>query len=168
MSATELTAAADQIAFAREYTLRFLQDVGPDEWFRQPPGGVTHLAWQLGHLAMAEYRMTMELVRGRVPADDAFISEDFVKTFSRNSVPDPDPARYPPVTEIRAVFDRVHARALEELADLDPAALAEPPVKPHSIAKTKLRCLFWAGQHELVHAGQIALLRRLLGRPPLW
>jgi uncharacterized damage-inducible protein DinB len=36
------------------------------------------------------------------------------------------------------------------------------------LAQTKRASLLWCAQHELVHAGQIGLLRRLLGYPPLW
>jgi uncharacterized damage-inducible protein DinB len=34
--------------------------------------------------------------------------------------------------------------------------------------RTKLEALFWCSQHELIHAGQIALLRRLIGKEPQW
>ena len=36
------------------------------------------------------------------------------------------------------------------------------------IAQTKLQVLHWCANHELVHAGQIALLRRLFGQKPIW
>ena len=41
----------------------------PAEWFRQPTEGVTHIAWQVGHLALAEYWLTLERIRGRRPDD---------------------------------------------------------------------------------------------------
>ena len=44
---------------ARDYTNNLLADVAEDEWFRMPTEGVTHLAWQLGHLAIAQYRLMM-------------------------------------------------------------------------------------------------------------
>ena len=34
--------------------------------------------------------------------------------------------------------------------------------------KTKIDTLRWCGDHELIHAGQIGLLRRLLGHKPVW
>ena len=33
---------------------------------------------------------------------------------------------------------------------------------------TKLRALLWCARHEMLHAGQIGLLRRHLGYPPMW
>ena len=34
---------------------------------------------------------------------------------------------------------------------------------PHQFATTKLRALLWCAQHEMLHAGQIGMLRRYLG-----
>ena len=43
-----------------------------------------------------------------------------------------------------------------------------PPHKPHRLFHTRLGSLLWCSRHEMVHAGQIALLRRMIGRKPLW
>jgi hypothetical protein len=55
-----------------------------------------------------------------------------------------------------------------ELQSLDPAMLDEPCERVHRIANTRLRSIQWCSQHELIHAGQIGLLRRLLGQEPQW
>lgn len=166
MSSVQL--AMEQIAFARRYALRLIEASEPGDWFRLPPGGVTHIAWQVGHLAMAEYRLCLERLRGRQPGDERIIAEDFLLLFGKNSTPVADLGLYPTAEEIRAALDRVHQQVLAELPHYDDAELAEPPLRPHSIATTKLDCLFWCGQHEMMHAGQIGLLRRLLGAAPLW
>ncbi len=54
---TRLQVAIEQIVFARNYTIGLLDQTPPAKWFRQPPGGVSHVAWQVGHLAFAEYRL---------------------------------------------------------------------------------------------------------------
>jgi uncharacterized damage-inducible protein DinB len=41
-------------------------------------------------------------------------------------------------------------------------------VTSHALVRTKYQALAWCAQHEVVHAGQIGLLRRLLGHPPVW
>jgi hypothetical protein len=160
--------AVDQILFARRYTLGLLDGVPEAEWFRMPAEGVTHVAWQVGHLAMAEYRLCFELLRGRRAEDSELISDDFLRLFSRNSVPEADPAKYPAPAAIRAVFDRVHERTLAELKDFPEAELSAPPTRTHRLAKTKLESLFWCAHHEMLHAGQLGLLRRLFGRAPQW
>src|SRR6516225_3783300 len=118
---SRLQTALDLIVFARRYTIGLLDSVPEAEWFRMPAEGVTHVAWQVGHLAMGQYRLTMELLRGRRPDDGELISDDFLRLFSRNSVPDANPATYPAPAAIRAVFDRVHERVLAELKDFPEA-----------------------------------------------
>ena len=165
---SRLSLALDQIAFARKYTVRLLESIDPGDWFRQPAEGVSHIAWQTGHLAMAEYRLAVERMRGRRPEDEALISDAFLVQFGRDSVPNPDAAKYPSPADIRRKLDRVHEQALRELREVAEAELDQPPLKPHPLFSTKLGSLFWCAQHEMVHAGQIGLLRRLLGHRPLW
>ncbi len=168
MPSAEIARLREQMAFARGYSTRLLDTVPLSDWFRQPAEGVTHVAWQVGHLTLAQYRLGLERIRGRLPADDALVSETFLAHFGRESAPRPDPSAYPPPEVIRATFDRVHEQALREWAVWEDADLAAPPLKPHAIARTKLASLAWCVQHELIHAGQIGLLRRLLGQHPLW
>ena len=81
---------------------------------------------------------------------------------------EPDPAKNPPVAEIRAVFDRVHERLLAELPGFPDADLDGPILVPHRLCKTKIECVWWCSAHEMLHAGQIGLLRRLFGHAPMW
>lgn len=165
---SRLQLAIEQIVFARNYTIRLLDHTKPDDWFRQPTGGVSHIAWQVGHLAFAEYRMALERIRGSLPHDAVWISDEFLRLFGRDSVPVSDPTKYPSQKEIRAVFDVVHQQTMAEFPNLAEDELDQPPLKPHFLAKTKLWSLLWCAQHEMLHAGQIGLLRRQLGHPAIW
>jgi uncharacterized damage-inducible protein DinB len=158
----------EQIVFARGYTTKLIDHVPTEEWFRQPTEGVSHVAWQVGHLAVAQYRLALERVRGRRPGDEELISDAFVAHFGRTSVPDPNSSRNPTAAEIRATFVRVHQQVLDELLDLRDATLDEPVSTPHRAFTNKRGALQWCANHEMMHAGQIGLLRRLLGHPPLW
>src|SRR5207302_11388461 len=102
------------------------------------------------------------------PRDDGLFSVDFKRLFGANSVPDTDAANYLAPAEIRAVLDRVHEQVLRELPGLNEAELDQPVPHPHPFAKTKLLALLWCAHHEMLHAGQIGLLRRHLGYPPMW
>jgi hypothetical protein len=163
-----LPLAIEQIVFARNYTIGLLDQTPTAEWLRQPPGGVSHVGWQVGHLAYAEYRLALWRIRGPQPHDEGLFSQEFVRLFGPKSVPDPDPSVYPAPAEIRAVLDRVHEQVLRELSDLAEAELDQPVPHPHPFAKTKWLALLWCAQHEMLHAGQIGLLRRQLGHSPLW
>jgi len=156
------------IRFARDYTLRLIDAVSPADWFRVPPAGVTHVGWQVGHLAFAQYRLVLERVRGVRPEDADVLPPAYIPLFGRDSVADPDPANYPSPEAIRGVFDAVYARVLADLPGVSDAVLDDPPHSAHMLCKTKLECLHWCSHHEMLHAGQIGLLRRQLGQKPLW
>jgi uncharacterized damage-inducible protein DinB len=165
---TRLEFAIERIRQAREYTLPMLEGIGPDDWFRQPAEGVTHLAWQVGHIAMAQYRLALERLRGERPEDAAIISPEQIVVWFKGSTPDPDPAKNPTPDETLQVFHRVYDQVMKELPTFTEAQLDETIVKPHRLFTQKYDSLIWCSQHEFIHAGQIGLVRRLLGRAPLW
>jgi uncharacterized damage-inducible protein DinB len=165
---TRLDIALDLIRQTRDYTVRMLETIDPADWFRQPHEGVTHVAWQVGHLAMAEHALCLVRTRGPRPDDEQLIPASFLKQFGRESAPDPDPTKYPSTSEIRDIFDRVHRQVLSDLAGLSDTALDESTLKPHPLFTTKLGALLWCPRHEMSHVGQIGLLRRLMGHAPLW
>jgi len=166
-SANRLESAIDRIRFSRLYTGRFLSGLTDEEWFWCPGEFTTHIAWQVGHIAVAQYNLCLRRVRGRTPADEAIVSDSFIEAFKLGSQPAASPADNPPLCEIRRVFDAVHQQVLDELATRNEAELDVPVEQPHPVFKTKLEAVEYAPPHELVHAGQIALLRRLMGKPAL-
>jgi hypothetical protein len=167
MNSPRVPLLVDQIRFAREYTLGLLKDFHDDEWFAMP-GGVTHVAWQTGHLAFAQYRLGLDRIRGEQPDDAQLISPHELTIFGRDSRPDPDPTVYPSPGEILATLARVHEAVIAECSRLDDTELDLPILKPHRLFTTKLGALSWCPMHEMTHAGQLGLLRRLLGRKPQW
>ncbi len=164
---TSLEEAIQQIQFARDYTLSLIGDVKPEDWFRQPVEGVTHIAWQVGHLAMAQYGLCLFRLRGRQSSDLDLMSSTFRKRFSKGTTPTSDSAVYPSTDEIRGVFDAVHAQAMKELPLTPSDVLQEPIDMPWAVTPTKLGGLIFCACHEMMHAGQIGLLRRLLGYEPV-
>lgn len=166
---SRLDLVVGQIARVRKYTVRLLENVDPADWFRQPSGGVSHVAWQAGHIAVANHRLALERIRGSRPEDKELIAPDYPRHFGRESVPNPDPSHNPTPAEILATLARVHQETLEELRGLPEQALDQAAFPPrHPLFDTKLGALLWCAQHEMLHAGQIGLLRRFLGYPPLW
>lgn len=162
-----LSLAIQQIEFSRNYTLTLLNGVNEEDWFRQPTEDVTHLAWQVGHLAMAEYMLTMVRMRGKRPEDEELISKKFVRLFLKGSTPEADATKYPAPEEILRVFHAVHQQALAELPNTPAEELNVQVPEPHAVFDTKLGSLFFCASHEMLHAGQIGLLRRLLGKAPV-
>ncbi len=167
MTSSRLELAIGQIQFAREYTHSLISDLEPAGWFRQPSEGASHLAWQIGHLAMAQYGLCLFRMRGRADVDLELMSSSFRKKFSKGTTPDPDPAKNPSPEEIRGVFDRVYQQAMLELPTFSDSILDEPVEMPYAAIATKFGGLLFCSHHEMLHAGQIGLLRRLLGKVPV-
>ncbi len=162
-----LEAVIDRLRRSRIYTRQFLTDLTPDEWFWSPPVFTTHIAWQVGHLAVAQYNLCLRRLRGRTVEDEALISDAFIDAFKLGSKPVTGAKNNLPLEEIQRVFADVHEQVLAELPLVDNAELDAPVDPPHPAFKTKLGAIDYSPQHELVHAGQIAMLRRLMGKPPL-
>jgi hypothetical protein len=159
--------ALAQIEAARDYTLELLASIPTEQWFTMPEGCPTHVAWQVGHLAMAEYGLCLFRQRGRQPDDLHLMPGNFRKLFSRQSQPTPLASDYPPPADILATLHRVHARVRQELPQFTEAELRQPAEPPHAVEPTRLGSLFFCAHHEMLHGGQIGLLRRMLGLAPI-
>ena len=163
----KLQMAIDQIAAARAYTLTLLEDIDHDHWFHQADPTPTHIAWQVGHLAMAQYGLLLFRQRGRSMDDSSLMSSSFRKKFSRGTTVSRDPEFYPPVTDILNVFHAIYDQSMSELVEYPLDQLNDPVDDPYAAYPTKLGCLLFCVHHEMLHAGQIGLLRRLLAKDPI-
>jgi len=163
----QLEVAVRQIEFARAYTLELISDVPHEDWFRMPEGATTHIGWQVAHLAIAEYGLCLFRQRDRRAEDAELMAGRYRKAYSKGSTPEAGPDNNASPEEILATLDRVHQQALLEMAEIPDRQLAQPVEMPFLGYPTKLGALLFCSHHEFLHAGQIGLLRRLLGKPPL-
>ena len=164
-----LEIAVRQIEFGRRYTLSLLEDLTPDEWYWMPKSEnyASHIAWQAGHIAMAQYGLTLFRQRGRGDDDASLMSGKFRKLFMRGTVAKPGPELNPTPEEILNVLNNVHKQMLVEISSFDGDGLDEVIDAPHAAFDTKYGAILFASHHEMLHAGQIGMLRRLMGKDPL-
>ena len=168
-----LETAIRRIEFVRKYTMTLLEDLEPDDWFWMPSGTSTgdfktHIAWQVGHIAMSEYGLTLFQQRGRNrEVDSGLMSSKFRKLFMRGTDPSQDIENHPSPDEILTVLDNVHQQMRTEIVTYDGDALDQELGPPTSSYATRYGALLFAGDHEMLHAGQIGILRRLMGKAPL-
>lgn len=166
-AAVMLRAATGQIQFARQYTRELLEATPAERWFEIPGGFSSNIAWQVGHLAVSQYGLLMFRIRGRDPGDLELIPGKFRKRYARGSAPSADRAGQLPAAELFERLERVHQRALAELAGVAPEVLLEPVEMPYAAYPNKLGAVLFCPLHEHIHAGQIGMLRRGLGLEPL-
>lgn len=155
----------DRLTVARRWTLNLVEDIEPERWFDMPPSGTGHVAWQLGHLAASQ----LVLIHNRCfdkPFTDS-MRDDVRHLFARGSTPVAGSGGYPPMADIRAMFDRIQNEAIALISTLSDAELESPAGDPHPLFSTKAGAIGTAALHETFHAGQIAMLRRHFGKAPL-
>lgn len=163
-----LSIAIRHIEFARKYSFSLLNDLEEDDWFWSPDQFTTHIAWQAGHLAMSQYGLTLFRQRGRnLEVDSKLMSSKFRKLFMRGTQPVADREAYPAPVEILEVLGRVHEQMQKEIVTFDGEQLDQAIDPPHAGFATRYGALLFAGDHEMIHAGQIGMLRRLMGKEPL-
>jgi len=159
--------AIERMRFVQLLLHQYCDELTDDEWFWQPTEGVTHIGWQIAHVAVSHYGLTMKRVRGERPEDAEFLPEAMMQTYGRGSNPNPDPAANLPPKEILLCMDRVIEASVKDLADATDEQLEVAVDPPHPAFRTKLEAVEFSPQHSMLHAGQIALLRRLMGKAPL-
>jgi hypothetical protein len=139
----------------------YLGDITAQEMLVRPAPDANHLAWQLGHLISAEYRLVEAAAPGSVPALPAGFAERHTKDTSASD----NAADFLSKDDYLKVAKTVRAstlRALEGLSDADldkPVTGRVPP-----FVKRAGDCFVTIGTHWVMHSGQWVVLRRKLGR----
>ncbi len=162
-----LDSALNQFQSARKYTLALIEGLEPDQWFWMPKPPVSNVAWQIGHLAVAQYGLMLFRQRGRQTEDAELMSSEFRKLFSKGSSPPADSKAYPRPDEILAALHRVNDQVIRETVSFKPDSMDDSTEPPHAGPATRLGSLLFAAHHEMLHSGQIGMLRRMMGLNPL-
>ena len=157
---------AEQLDGSRDWTLRLIADLKGDDWTFQPSPGLAHPLWLCGHLASSENLLIQVRCLGeKGPLDPAF-AEHFPIGGPVQSAREHD---YPPVQVVLDTMKSVHEQTLRAVRGMSDALLAEPAFAadgktPHPHYRDKAGVVAHCSRHEGFHAGQIATIRRLLGK----
>lgn len=149
---------------ARGYALDMLSHADESLWFRQPAENINHIAWQVGHITIAQYGLCLKRIRGYRADDETLLPvEEYGRLFGKGSIPQPSEHNYPTPHELRRAMDNVHQQVMQETKDLTEDILQQSAGPEHPMFTTKEGALRFSAKHEMLHVGQIGLLRRLLG-----
>ncbi len=156
---------ADQIRRTREWTILLLVDLAGDDWTWQPFPGAQHALWICGHVASAQQQLVFGRCLGQEDLDSEFMDHFAIggpiKSAEEHDWPSPD--------VVRRQMDKVQSQTEEAVVGLSDSFLAEPAFGkggvPHPHYDTKLGAIGHVVRHEAFHAGQLAMLRRLRGKP---
>jgi hypothetical protein len=143
----------------------YLEDLTDEELFVRPVEGANHIAWQLGHAIAAERQLIEMVCPGSMPPLPAGFAEKHTTETSKLD----DPAAFCSKQEYLRLMDEQHEGMLRALAKLSDAELEKPTPEAMQKFAPNVGVMFSAqGMHWMMHAGQWAVVRRKLGRPPLF
>ena len=151
----------------RRYTLELLHGLDEDDWYRMPDGCPTHIAWQVGHITYAQLGVALVRSRGPAPGDADVLPAEYETLFGKGTTPQPDRSHYPSVESLRETMQRVNHYVLEQLKAQPEEFFQQPPAVEFLGMKTRGEVIRFCALHEMLHNGQIGLVRRMLGEPPL-
>lgn len=166
MSHARIDKAVYHMTMVRGMLKNYLSDLSPDEWLRMPCGGVTHITWQVGHIAAAQYGLCLARARGVRDEDEELMPAAMRTRYGRGSTPAPDPEANDSPDALLRALDAVAGQAAAELSTFSDSELDILLEDPHPTFSTKLGAVEFCPSHELMHIGQVILLRRFLGRQP--
>lgn len=140
---------------------RYVADLNPQEYLHRPTGNANCAAWIIGHLTVSE-RNGLKRLGAPLPE----LPDGFQHRFSReDGCPQAD--EFGDVTKLMPLFDEHRNRLIAAVKSATAEQLDQPLEKPHPLFNTVGEFLGFYALHGAMHAGQITMIRRSLGRPPL-
>ena len=157
--------ANETIAFAlttaQSLLKRYVADLTPDEYLHRPAPKANCTAWLIGHLTLSD-RAVLKRLGAPLPE----LPEGFEHRFSRDEGC-PQAAEFGDVSKLMSLFDEHRSRLVATIRAAPPELLDKPLDKPHPMFSNVGEVATFIALHGAMHAGQITIIRRSLGRPPI-
>lgn len=143
----------------------YLEDLTDADLLLRPSEKMNHIAWQLGHLIHSEHFHVTEVFPGSMPA----LPEGFQNLHTRETAGSNNPHDFKSKSEYLRLMQEQRRGTLALLATLSDEQLMQPAPESIQYFGPTIGCIF-AGEatHWMMHAGQWAVVRRQLGKPPLF
>jgi hypothetical protein len=140
----------------------YLSDLTDEELMRRPCPGCNHINWQLGHLIASENHH----VASHSPKFVKPLPQGFKEKYAKETVGSDDASQFCTKAELLQLAAEQRSATLAALDAMSEADLDKPSGIEY--APTIGALLSMEGSHWLMHAGQWAVVRRELGRAPLF
>lgn len=143
----------------------YLEDLSDADLLVRPCAGANHIAWQLGHTIVSEHQLVEMVCPGKMPP----LPSGFAEKHSPETAKLDDPQAFCTKAEYLQQYSVQRAGTLATAGALSEEQLAAPaPEKIRMFAATVAAVFANQSSHWMMHAGQWAVVRRKLGRPPLF
>lgn len=154
----------NQLRQARDFSEKLLTDFRtPQEWTHQLYPGANHALWFAGHMAVTDDFFLTAIDPSRSTG-----LPDLGDRFGMGSKPTGNPQDYPPPELVLTAMRERRAVLLGLLETLGEADFERPSQgAAASFLPTWGDVFATALWHEGLHAGQLSMVRRALGHPPV-
>jgi uncharacterized damage-inducible protein DinB len=144
----------------------YLSDLSDADLLVRPVPGANHIAWQLGHLIVAEPHILAALVPGaQWPTLPAGFAEKHTKETSRLDAA----GGFFKKNEYLSLYGQVREAAIAALEKLSDADLDRPTTGDMAKFAPNVGAMFLLNaNHTMMHLGQFTAVRRKLGKPVLF
>lgn len=143
----------------------YLEDLTDDDLLIRPADSMNHLAWQLGHLIYSEHFHITQVYPDSMPA----LPAGFKEQYNKETAASDDLADFHTKAEYLQLMQEQRQGTLDVLSGLTDEELMLPSPESVRYLGPTIGSVF-AGEstHWMMHAGQWAVIRRKLGKPPLF
>ncbi|HOD67137.1 MAG TPA: DinB family protein [candidate division Zixibacteria bacterium] len=136
-----------------------LDDITEEESMVRGRDSLLHIRWLTGHLV---YNVNHVLAMiGSLPV---MLPSSYKQLFDRGSAITNDPKAYPSLAALRSELLDLHDRLIDVLPGVSDDDLDEPLPKDAGFNAVRLNAASFMCMHTFYHCGQIAMIRRVLGR----
>jgi len=142
--------------------LKTIADVSEEESLERGRDKTNHIRWIAGHL-LGSAGLTLKILKGKPSYPD-----EWNKLFIRAAVFSEDTSVYPSLEDLRENLKKTYENMSAALKECDIDYLeTETDIFPQWTI-TPAKAIMFLMRHEFYHMGQIATLRRILGRERLF
>lgn len=164
MSTRELDIGLGALGFARFMTLKFLDAIPEEQWCHVPVPGGNPAVWIAGHVAWEDDDCLKSLIEDR----GSELPQRWHDCFATSSTPTSNADDYPTIAEIRTTLETLR-RELIDFFTASADRLADPlPEAWHAFAKDLAALMPALACHEMIHVGQLAVIRKSLKLAPVF
>jgi len=144
----------------------YLSDLSDADLLVRPVPAANHLAWQLGHLVLAEQQLLGDYLPG---AGFPELPAGFAKQHSKETAAIDPPAGFGTREQYLSLFNKARDATLAAVAKMSDADFDKPTTgNMAKFAPNVGALLLLVSNHVLMHAGQVTVVRRKLGKPVLF
>ena len=159
------TAIKTALDTANMIATSYLGDLTDEEMMHRPTKGCNHIKWQIGHLIASENSMINACLPGSMPA----LPDGFAEKYSKETSASDDAAAFHSKEQLMELYGQQRAGTLAALENIAVEDLnKESPEEIRGYAPTFGSAFIMQDAHWMMHAGQWAVIRRQLGREPLF